>query len=340
LYNKAIINTKPLGFTWETRDPFLFCVHHLDNFPRGNNQMGPDASLSGRNIGQDFTLKDGWRMYHGDTVPGFPMHPHRGFETITIVLEGVVDHSDSHGASGRYGNGDVQWMTAGSGLQHAEMFPLVNQEAENPLNLFQIWLNLPKEKKFTEPHYKMLWVNEIPKLKSNDDQGKSTEITVITGKIGDTSAPEPAPDSWAADPDNEVAIWIVKMAPGAKWVLPPASKPVNRTLYFYKGSSINLSGSDISSNLSIELLADEEVLIKNSEDETHLLILQGRPINEPVVQYGPFVMNTQAEIQEAYSDYQKTRFGEWPWKRNDPVHSDAKGRFANYANGKEEIKDR
>jgi len=331
LYNKAIINTKPLGFTWETRDPFLFCVHHLDNFPR---------SLSGRNIGQDFTLKDGWRMYHGDTVPGFPMHPHRGFETITIVLEGVVDHSDSHGASGRYGNGDVQWMTAGSGLQHAEMFPLVNQEAENPLNLFQIWLNLPKEKKFTEPHYKMLWVNEIPKLKSNDDQGKSTEITVITGKIGDTSAPEPAPDSWAADPDNEVAIWIVKMAPGAKWVLPPASKPVNRTLYFYKGSSINLSGSDISSNLSIELLADEEVLIKNSEDETHLLILQGRPINEPVVQYGPFVMNTQAEIQEAYSDYQKTRFGEWPWKRNDPVHSDAKGRFAKYANGKEEIKDR
>jgi len=241
-------------------------------------------------------------MYHGDTVPGFPMHPHRGFETITIVLEGVVDHSDSHGASGRYGNGDVQWMTAGSGLQHAEMFPLVNQEAENPLHLFQIWLNLPKEKKFTEPHYKMLWVNEIPKLKSNDDQGKSTEITVITGKIRDTSAPEPAPDSWAADPDNEVAIWIVKMAPGAKWVLPPASKPVNRTLYFYKGSSINLSGSDISSNLSIELLADEEVLIKNSEDETHFLILQGRPINEPVVQYGPFVMNTQAEIQEAYTE--------------------------------------
>ena len=108
MYNKAIINTKPLGFTWESKDPFLFCVHHLDKYPRGNNQMGPDTSLSGRNIGQDFTPKDGWRMYHGETVPGFPMHPHRGFETVTIVLKGVVDHSDSHGASGRYGNGDEE----------------------------------------------------------------------------------------------------------------------------------------------------------------------------------------------------------------------------------------
>jgi len=338
MYNKAIINTKPLGFTWDSKDPFLFCVHHLDNYPRGNDQMGPNESLSGRNLGQDFTLKDGWRMYHGDTVPGFPMHPHRGFETVTIVLEGVVDHSDSHGASGRYGNGDVQWMTAGSGLQHAEMFPLINQKEDNPLHLFQIWLNLPKTKKFAEPHYKMLWADEIPKLKLNDDKGNSTEITVIAGKIGDTIAPEPAPDSWAADPENEVAIWIIKMAPGAKWILPPASQPVNRTLYFYNGSSLNLSGSDISSNLSIELLANEEVLLKNGDDEARLLVLQGRPIGEPVVQYGPFVMNTQAEIQEAFSDYRKTQFGGWPWDRTDPVHSDAEGRFAKYADGKEEMK--
>ena len=263
MYNKSIINTQPLGFTWVSKDPFLFCVHHLDNYPRGNNQMGPDTSLSGRNIGQDFTPKDGWRMYHGETVPGFPMHPHRGFETVTIVLEGVVDHSDSHGASGRYGNGDVQWMTAGGGLQHSEMFPLVNKEKENPLHLFQIWLNLPKVKKFVEPHYKMLWADNIPIIKSTDDQGKTTEITVIAGKMGDTSAPEPAPDSWAADPNNEVAIWIVNMTPGARWDLPPASQPVNRTLYFYKGSSIKLSGNDISSNVSIDLLSDEKVLIEN-----------------------------------------------------------------------------
>jgi hypothetical protein len=116
MYNKAIINIKPLGFMWETVDPFLFCVHHLDDYPPGNEKMGPAASLQGRNLGRDFTIKDGWRMYHGSEIPGFPAHPHRGFETVTVVLNGFVDHSDSHGAAGRYGNGDVQWMTAGSGL--------------------------------------------------------------------------------------------------------------------------------------------------------------------------------------------------------------------------------
>jgi len=338
--NKSIINTKQLGFTWESKDPFLFCAHHLDNYPRGNDQMGPDASLSGRNLGQDFNLKDGWRMYHGDIVPGFPMHPHRGFETVTIVLEGVVDHSDSHGASGRFGDGDVQWMTAGSGLQHSEMFPLLNKEKENPLHLFQIWLNLSKENKFVEPHYRMLWADDIPKVKISDEQHNSIEITVIAGKIGDTSAAEPAPDSWAANPNNEVGIWIIKMTAGAKWILPPASQPINRTLYFYEGSSIEMSGKEISSNMSIELISDQETLIENGEDEAHFLMLQGRPIAEPIVQNGPFVMNTQSEMQEAYLDYQKTQYGGWPWGRNDPVHSSSKGRFAKYANGKEENKDR
>jgi redox-sensitive bicupin YhaK (pirin superfamily) len=143
MYNKLIINIKPLGFTWETSDPFLFCVHHNDHYPAGNDQLGPAASLKGRNLGQDFTARDGWRMYHGETIPGFPAHPHRGFETVTVVLKGLVDHSDSHGASGRYGNGDVQWMTAGAGLQHSEMFPLLDKNNPNPLELFQIWLNLP-----------------------------------------------------------------------------------------------------------------------------------------------------------------------------------------------------
>ncbi|MGY8952745.1 MAG: pirin family protein, partial [Flavobacteriales bacterium] len=158
----AIIKIRPLGFQWETLDPFLFCVHHEDKYPNGNSEMGPDASLSGRHIGQDFVIKDGWRMYHGSKVPGFPGHPHRGFETITVVREGLVDHADSMGASGRYGNGDVQWMTSGRGVQHSEMFPLMNLDKSNPMELFQIWLNLPSKSKMVDPHFKMLWAEEIP----------------------------------------------------------------------------------------------------------------------------------------------------------------------------------
>ncbi len=139
--NSAIKSIKPLGFPWQTQDPFLFCVHHEDDYPKGNEVMGPAASLAGRQIGQDFASnKENWRMYHGEQVPGFPAHPHRGFETVTVVTKGVVDHSDSLGAAGRFGFGDVQWMTAGKGVQHCEMFPLLSKEKENPLELFQIWL--------------------------------------------------------------------------------------------------------------------------------------------------------------------------------------------------------
>ena len=338
MYNKLITNIKKLGFTWETNDPFLFCVHHLDNYPQGNDQLGPAASLEGRNLGQDFTTKDGWRMYHGEIIPGFPAHPHRGFETVTVVLKGFVDHSDSHGAAGRYGNGDVQWMTAGAGLQHSEMFPLLKKNDANPLELFQIWLNLPKEKKFSKPHFAMLWAEDIPIYSEKDKNGKFIEVIVIAGKIGDVIAPSPAPDSWAADATNEVGIWLIKLEPNAQWTIPPASFEVNRSLYFYRGSNINIGGIDIMPYHSIELLADQPVVLENGNKDAFLLLLQGHPINQPVVQHGPFVMNTAAEIQQAFYDYQKTKFGGWPWPRFDNVHSNKKGRFAKYSDGREEVR--
>ena len=127
-----IISVAPLAFPWQTKDPFLVCVHHVDNYPQGNDKLGPAASLEGRNIGQDFAGKDGWRMYHGDRVPGFPQHPHRGFETVTFVREGYIDHSDSLGATARFGRGDVQWLTAGAGIVHSEMFPLLNPDTAEP----------------------------------------------------------------------------------------------------------------------------------------------------------------------------------------------------------------
>ena len=121
-----ILDIIPLGFPWDGLDPFIFTVHHVDDYPAGNDNQGIDrADLVGRNMGSDFSYKDGWSMYHGAEVPGFPQHPHRGFETVTVVRRGYVDHSDSLGATARYGGGDVQWLTTGSGIQHSEMFPLI-----------------------------------------------------------------------------------------------------------------------------------------------------------------------------------------------------------------------
>jgi redox-sensitive bicupin YhaK (pirin superfamily) len=209
--SEDIIRTDKLDFNWFVANPFLFCAHHLDYYPQGTETMTPDASLEGRNIGQDFTAKDGWRMCHGQGVHGFPAHPHRGFETVTIVLKGIVDHFDSNGQKGRYGMGDVQWMTAGSGLQHSEMFPLVNRKEPNTLELFQIWLNLPRAGKFANPHYKMLWNEKIPVLRTSDENGKQTEVKLIAGQLNKLNSLSPTPDSWAADPGNEVAIWIISM---------------------------------------------------------------------------------------------------------------------------------
>lgn len=328
-----------LGMPWVTQNPFLFCVYHQDNYPKGNAEMGPVTPLDGRNLGNDFVKKEGWRMYHGEKVPGFPAHPHRGFETVTFVLKGMVDHADSNGSSGRYGNRDVQWMTAGSGLQHSEMFPLLSNSHENPFELFQIWLNLPSEKKFTKPFYKMLWGETIPKITVTDKNRRITEIDVVAGKINSTKAPDPAPDSWAANPKNEVAIWQIKMEKNATWEIPAASKEVNRSLYFFEGESIQLNEYEFAGNYVAELDASQKVTIQNGNKNSRLLLLQGKPIHEPVVQYGPFVMNTPEEIQQAFNDFQRTRFGGWPWPRPDMVHEKNKGRFARYDDGTETVKD-
>jgi len=331
--NSPITAIKPLGFPWETSDPFLFCVHHEDFYPAGNENLGPSASLAGRRLGNDFTVKDGWRMYHGETVPGFPAHPHRGFETVTIARRGLIDHSDSLGAAGRFGNGDVQWMTAGKGVQHAEMFPLLNADAENPFELFQIWLNLPRVSKLVEPHFAMLWAEAIPVQTITDADGKTTALEVIAGKLGVLQAPPPPPDSWAADPAHHVLILTIKLDAGAQWTLPAAATGVNRTLYFYKGASLRVAGQDVPVERAIELAPEGNILLENGAEETHLLLLQGRPIGEPVAQHGPFVMNTQAEIHQAMADYRSTQFGGWPWATHDHVHDPARGRFAQYADG-------
>ena len=326
--SSAIKSIYSLGFPWQTEDPFLFSVYHLDHYPKGNELMGPAASLEGRNLGNDFVIKDGWRMYHGQTIPGFPYHPHRGFETITIVNKGFCDHSDSLGAAGRFGEGDVQWMTAGRGVQHSEMFPLLHTDRENPLELFQIWLNLPSTSKFVDPHFKMLWHEDIPIVKEGNAQ-----IKVIAGMYRKTEAPNPAPDSWAADTKNEVAIWNIHINANSTYTLPKAMSSVLRNLYFYEGSEIEISKQKVTLNHGMSLNAMEDIVIKTSKKSAHFILLQGKPIGEPVVQHGPFVMNTQEEIRATMKDYGLTQFGGWPWPHADNVHDREKGRFAKYPDG-------
>lgn len=335
----AIRIVQPLGYQWPTEDPFLFCVHHWDRYPIGKDGFGPDpGELRGRMIGSDFEEKDGWRMYHGETVPGFPAHPHRGFETVTVVERGFVDHSDSLGGAARYGNGDAQWMSAGSGVVHSEMFPLLNRnttengEPDNTVELFQIWLNLPAQSKMTEPFYAMHWQEDIPVVSKTDANGKIVSVKLISGDYQSQTGLKAPPASWATDKENRVWIWVVDMPPHSEFCIPADRSGLNRNLYHYFGTQLQVEELWIPLNHRVGLESDREIQIRASENGAKFLLLQGRPIAEPIVQYGPFVMNSRLEIQQAYADYQNTGFGGWDWEVADVVHG-MEGRFARYPDG-------
>ena len=331
-----VLQTFPLGGPpWPTLDPFLFCVHHVDNYPRGDGQLAPAAPLTGRQIGQDFGGKDGWSMYHGRRVPGFPQHPHRGFETVTVTRQGFIDHADSMGARARYGQGDVQWMTAGRGVVHAEMFPLLNTEQPNPAELFQIWLNLPAKSKMVPPHFTMFWSQAVPQVAQRDENGRFSTLTVVAGAYGEARPPAPPPDSWGSAAEAELAIWTLRMDDGARFTVPASKAGVNRMIYLFAGDGLGVGEVNLPPRHGARLQGDAEVTLV-AKGAVELLLLQGRPIGEPVVSYGPFVMNTTAQIQQAFRDYQTTQFGGWPWPDDGPVHGHDATRFAVHADGREE----
>lgn len=333
----VVLKMSALGFPWQTMDPFLFCVHHNDAYPAGNEAMGPAASLAGRRLGMDFGGRDGWSMYHGEVVPGFPRHPHRGFETITIARRGFIDHSDSLGATARFGQGDVQWMTAGSGVMHAEMFPLLRREGGNPVELFQIWLNLPAADKLKDPYFTMFWGEKIPRRVFREGGGPPVEVTVIAGALEGMTPLPPPPSSWASRERAQVAVWTLKMAPGASWTAPPTQPGVNRSVYFFSGEQVLIGEEAVTTGHVAQVRPEAPLPIINGAVEAELLILQGRPIGEPVVQQGPFVMNSAEEIRQTIQEYQRTGFGGWGWTRPDPVHAREQGRFAIHADGRREI---
>lgn len=334
---------------WETKNPFLFAIYHADAFPAGNGRLGPTSNPDGT-----------WQMYHGDSVPGFPHHPHRGFETLTLVLAGTVDHGDSAGNYGRYGSGDLQWMTAGKGLCHSEMFPLIHTDKTNPLVLFQIWLNLPAASKMTKPTYVMQWAERIPTVRPSP----GVKVVVHAGPFGDSAGTvvQPAecpPASMAANPDHDVAVWRVTMNASTVVSLPPARDPRTlRTLFLYHGSfttSIRGKTLSVTAPAAVDLSPGETGVVVTAgavggvsqsvaeslgdvalaEAVTDggaaacFLVLQGIPLAEPVVQRGPFVATSEAGITDARLAFQRGEFGRWPFADLGPTFGGSEvGRFA------------
>jgi redox-sensitive bicupin YhaK (pirin superfamily) len=236
-------------------------------------------------------------MYHGDTVPGFPGHPHRGFETVTLVRKGLIDHSDSLGAAARFGGGDVQWVTAGKGIVHSEMFPLLNATEPNPLELFQIWLNLPAKSKMVEPHFTMLWNERIPRLVQHR-RGRPHHHGDRGGRCaaGRRAPLAPPPESWASQPRPTWPSGRCTWSPAHAGRCPPPPARARAACCISLGATA--CGGPAGRGTARRAGAGGRAGLGTDNTGTtpvECLLLQGQPIGEPVAQYGPFVMNTQAE---------------------------------------------
>lgn len=330
----VVLKKEALQFPVSPPSPFLFAANHVDYYPAGSAK---NMEAPRRGNGADFDPAAPYRMYHGERTPGFPAHPHRGFETLTCTLDGFADHADSGGNSGRYGHGDLQWLTAGAGVQHSEMFPLVHTDKPNTLRLFQLWLNLPRRNKMAAPGFIMSWAEN--RVRVEGQFGASAAL--YAGRLGGVdSRVTPGPASWAADPANDVAVAVITLPPGgSKFTIPPAEQgaAINRVAYITDGGKgLSIDGVRFTGSAAVTLDASQAAeVINGGMEDAQVLMLQGRPIDEPVAQRGPFVMNTQQEIAEAYRDFQRTQFGGWPWAELEtedraPVFARGAGRFASY----------
>jgi hypothetical protein len=223
-----------------------------------------------------------------DYLAGFPSHPHRGFETVTYMLDGHMQHKDSGGNTGDLGPGDVQWMSAARGLIHSEM----PQQTEGRMRGFQLWLNLPAKEKMRPPAYRDIPASEIPSVVI--DGGK---VKVIAGRFGATQG---AVHGGSTDPHY----WDVHLEPGAAF---EAALPAghNAFLYAYEGEAfVGADKKPLPHRAAGLLSTGDRLSIVAGDTGARVLVLAGKPIGEPVVQYGPFVMNTREEIEQAIADYQ------------------------------------
>ncbi|MCJ7557475.1 MAG: pirin family protein [Gammaproteobacteria bacterium] len=257
--------TRSLGSTENSRqDPFLM----LDEF--GSDQA------------QDY-------------IAGFPSHPHRGFETVTYMLDGEMLHEDHMGNRGRLGPGGVQWMTAGRGIIHSEM----PQQEEGLMRGFQLWINLPASKKMCEPTYREFAADEIPRVGLTGNGW----IKVIAGKVTHAGQITEGPVRGVA---TDPVYLDIALDQGQQLALPLPSGH-NALIYVYQGS-VSVAGQSLPSQHAGLLSDGDEVTLETGADpSTRLLLMAARPIGEPIVQHGPFVMNTYDEIRQAIRDFQTGR---------------------------------
>lgn len=235
-----------------------------------------------------------------DRPRGVGEHPHRGFETVTIVYSGEVEHRDSTGAGGRIGPGDVQWMTAGAGILHDEFHSEAFTRAGGTLEMVQLWVNLPSERKMSEPGYQTLPDDRIPRVTLPDGAGV---VRVIAGEFDGRNGP--------AQTYTPMHLWDVRLERdgAARIELPDGWNSMLVVLH----GTIHVNGSEVARDGQLVMLGPqgEDVLLE-ANDEATVLVLSGEPIDEPVVGHGPFVMNTSEEIRQALRDYSSGRFGRIP----------------------------
>ena len=231
-----------------------------------------------------------------DYLAGFPSHPHRGFETVTYMLDGHMRHEDSVGNRGDLGPGDVQWMSAARGIIHSEM----PQQTEGRMRGFQLWINLPAKEKMNDPGYRDIASSEIPTV-SLDGGG---EVRVIAGTLDQASGKTRGPvQAVTTDP-----LYLDVHLPAGAVFETPLTPGYNAFLYLYEGGATVGDDGQALQQRSAGLLSDgDSVKVQAGDKEARFLLLAGKPLKEPIVQYGPFVMNTREEIEQAVSDYQSGR---------------------------------
>jgi len=234
--------------------------------------------------------------YAAGEAVGAPDHPHRGFETVSYILEGSLEHEDSAGQRGRLGPGDVQWMTAGAGVIHSEMPSRELQERGGRMHGFQIWVNLPARDKLTSPRYQEIPRERIPTASTPDGLAS---VKVIAGEALGVRA--------VIDTKTPIAYHHWSFSPGARV---DVSIPSEHAAYVYVfAGAIEVDGRRVESG-QLAVLGDGDGVRFAAEESAQALLLSGVPLREPIVQYGPFVMNTEQQIREAIRDYQTGRMGQ------------------------------